>query len=609
MTEHRIVCNDLTVNSFQKHLTGLDNLYHARYCSGRSRQWNDTYHQATGEFIPESDRKPYFEGGLPKKIVDTFTSELFGLNKFPNVVVKAKESLYALKIAQNTDNILDKLITDDNISSVDQNGDKTISKEEVRRHLLSNSKRMAEECLAEIIKNSFIKLESLRAARKAFIMGRSFIVAKVSGGDYHLQVKDIRWISDIKYDPKSPRKIISFTEKYVYEGVNAKGESTNYIYRCDYDKESEKVFFPVEFKGWGNSYSWSIDVEKSTFHNIGFCPAIEFSCEDGVGILEDHIDNLLSYMYVGSDAYRGVKTNMDPQWALTVEKGQTVDVRPRVKGNIWAFEGKAIQAITVGVGGYQEARNIKMDLKYEILETSRIQVVPVANDQSAEAIRLRMKPQTDATGEYRLMFGERALLKLFEMMLKMAVILSRNGHILSIADSCVIPDDENGFSLELVWPQIETVTIVDMYQAVQMVMSAIPKGSAVLTEDVGIDLLSLFLPIQNVEHMKRELSKMRAEQKKDEKEFLVLEVVEKVLAIIQQKQAIQSGELNAAPVGEEEGMANVQKDNEFDGELKEITEKVVEMLENKLETQVSSIEETETEETETETETDTEEED
>jgi hypothetical protein len=529
--------DDAVLTQDQIDLTELDNMYRAKLCINRNHGWHETY-DAMGKFIPESERKPYFEGGLPKRIVDVFTSEVFGFDKFPRVHLKVKPTLYATTVATGDTDVLSRFITNDNVSLVDQNGDDKVSPEEARHHLIANSKRLAEEVIQAIISQAFLAATMLKAARKAYVMGKSLLVFKVSDGEYFTEVKDPRWIKNLKYHPHNPNKILSFTEEYVYMDIDPQdGQEKRYLYRCDYNETGEYKYIPVEFKGWKEKHRAVIDNENSFVHNFGFCPAVACRCDDDASILEDQKDNLLSYMYLGSDAYRGVKTNMDPQWAvLTDEPNQ--DVKPRVRGNIWSFHAKSVQAITPNVGGYTEARLLRRELRQEILEACRIQDVPYSNEQSAEAIRIRMKPQGDAVGEYRILFGDKALRQLLTLMFKAAVILKRDGYQLKIEteSDVLIPDDENAFQIILAWGQIETVTIDMMYQAVQMVVLAIEKG--VMTEDSGIDLLVQFMPVHDADQMKRELSKRRQEKKNEDRDLIIMDVIERVLALIDQREQV-----------------------------------------------------------------------
>lgn len=486
----------------QRMLDEYERCYSCHLFDGRAYDWSQDFSDYTGEYIKQDKRKPHFEDPIGKEIIDTISAFVFGSDKFPSIAFKAMQDIYP------KEDLFERAIDDGTL------------KEEKLKELNDREKKKlkVDLCNDELHKLSsgiltprLLNLPMLEATRQALIFGHSIVVIKLVDGVFYLEVINFKNVCNLEFHEFIPEKIMKFSEIYLYEDVDKENPTrmANYWFRRDFTEKEEIYYQPIKEnsqKGLPSTFRWERNGKKTVKHDLGFCPAILFKAPNGRSLFYGQLENIKNYIYYTNNIYSGTRKNMDPQYAVLFGEEAMIDDSnrsPKRKGGIWAFTGaKSIEAISPGSGGYDTAREFRKDLKKDIMKACRVDDVPANNQQSGAALTIRLAPTIDAIGEYRICFGEKGLLEVCEMILKIAILQQEKGKEILIRNNAIIPKSDK-FICSLGWGEKMPVTEDSIMKAITNSLTAY-KGGLIDLEH-AVKKIAPFFNVIDIEDMLHKL--------------------------------------------------------------------------------------------------------
>ena len=499
-SNYRIVISKYGLNEDQREMDEFERCYHGNLFSDRSIGWDEDYDERTRTYIKQERRKPFFEDSLAKKIIDAHTGHIFGYDKFPTIIV-------------NTVN--KEMYSDDIINKHHDESD--AEPDDIDKQKLKVVNFELQKFANTIFSEAHLNTTMLDACRTGLQCGKVIIVFKMIDGKFHLEVINPKWVTDLVFDDRIPYKVKSFTELYQYQGVDPldRTKIAYFWYKRVFNEEFEIEYEPLIDNGDGmdmSNYKFKIKKDGKQEHGLGFCPAVFMHTPGQKSVLHGQIDNIKSYIYMTNNIYKGIRANMDPQWALMADDGFN-DSEPKRKGNIWVFYNtRDIKAISPDTKGYEQARLFRQELKHEILEACRVLEVPADNNQSGAALKIRLAPQLDAVGEYKSYFGDRALVKLCTMMITAAIIISETQE-LALPPNVYTPSSDD-MSVGLDWGDILPVTEDTKSRMIEN--ATVAREATFITWEAGVRYIAPAFGISDVDQMIRQLQdEKRAEEEEE----------------------------------------------------------------------------------------------
>lgn len=456
-----------------KELEEYEQCYTGHLFADKTIPWSMEYDQYTGNMILEKQRKPYFCDPIGKEIIDTISAFVFGSDKFPSISFKTTKNIYLDEDLQ--ERAIDRGDLDE--EKINDMDDKQKKKLDIR---LCNEE--LQKFALSILTPALLNQPVLEATRLALLMGRSIVILKSIEGVYYLEVINFKNVRNLVMDEIIPNKIKSFSEMYMFEDndPNDPTKTVIFYYRRDFNEKSEILYHPIpeeKNRSFPKYMTWKI--KNKIEHNFGFCPAVMFEAPNARSIFYGQVENIRAYIYLTNNIYSGLRNNMNPQWALLLNDDGVDDdenYQPRRRGNIWAFSGaNSLDAIAPSTGGYDTAREFRKDLRKDILKSCRIDDIQPSNQQSGEALTIRMAPTLDAIGEYQICFGDKGLLKLCEMILNISIIFKQRNQDILIRNDSIVPD-EPYYICSLGWGEKMPVTEDTVLKAVTNALTAYKGG-------------------------------------------------------------------------------------------------------------------------------------
>lgn len=490
------------LSSEQRILEDYERCYSCQLFDDRNFSWDMTHSKMTGEYIPQEYRKPLYHDPVAKEIVDTIASFIFGTDKFPSIVFKAFQDLYP-----NHD-LIQRAIDNGELK---EEKVKNLNEAQLKKLKIKLSNQQIQKFSSGILNAAFLNQYMLDAARKALTIGRSIVVPKLIDGVFYFEVINYKFVKNMEMHERIPDKIVSFSEFYAFEAPDPKKPTETSVFwsRRDFTEKEEITYFPIkesEYKGLPETWKWTKDKNKSYEHNLGYCPAILMSSPNNRSILHGQIDNIRQLVYLTNNIYVGMRQNMDPQWVgLFGEESVLNDANfsAKMKGGIWAFTGvKDVKPLTSNFNGYDSARQLRKELKSDIMKACRVEDIPVSNQQSRAALVTRMSPTLDAIGEYQVCFGDRGLMKICEMVMNMAIQVTQRGEEILIRNDTIVPESDK-FICSLGWGQKTPITEDDIMKAITNSLTAY-KGGLVDLEH-AVNRIAPFFNVVDVEDMLRKI--------------------------------------------------------------------------------------------------------
>jgi len=461
----------------QKIKEDYDRCYSGSLFSDVSLPW-DTEYDSIGQYIPQARRKPSFENPIGKEIIDSFASGIFGADKFPSILVKTFKDIYP-----STDLI--QVAIEKGELKQEKVDEMTDYQKKMLKIRLCNDElaRLA----SSILTKSFLNPKMLEAARYGLIQGTTIVFAKVKSGIFFLEVIDTKNITRIKMSDDRPDRIESFTEMYLYNDVDPRDptQKTTFWYRRDINQQEEVVYFPIierEANGLPEKFDWKKDEKLSAVHEMGFCPAALFEAPLGRSIFYNLIGNIKNYSYFTNSIMTGLRMNMVPRWAVLFDQdGALIDQNftPKKANEMMAFVGaKSIQAITPGTAGFDTGMEFEAQMKAKIMKACRVfpEISQSATSQkTGKAVAYTVMPEIEALGEYQVLFGDKSMVQLCEMLIEMMVILNNRGEDVMLRTEAMIPELFNCI-VSLGWGPNLPVTEDTILAAVTTALTAYKGG-------------------------------------------------------------------------------------------------------------------------------------
>lgn len=456
-----------------KELEEYEQCYTGHLFADKHVPWSTEYDPYTGNMILEKNRKPYFCDPIGKEIIDTISAFVFGSDKFPSISFKTTKNIY------KNEDLVERAIER---GDLDEDKLDDLSERELKKLNIRLCNEELQRFALSILTPALLNQPVLEASRLALLMGRSIVVLKAIEGIYYLEVISFKNVRNIVMDDVVPNKIKSFSEMYLFEDINPDDPTkiTVFWHRRDFNDKAEILYHPVQedrFRSLPKDMFWK--VKNKIEHNYGFCPAVIFEAPNARSIFYGQVENIRAYIYMTNNIYAGLRNNMNPQWALLLNEDGADDdenYQPRRRGNIWAFaNANSLDAITPSTGGYDTAREFRKDLRKDILKSCRIDDIQPSNQQSGEALTIRMAPTLDAIGEYQICFGEKGLLKLCELILNVSILHKNRNEDILIRNDSIIPD-EPYYICSLGWGEKMPVTEDTVLKAVTNALTAYKGG-------------------------------------------------------------------------------------------------------------------------------------
>lgn len=498
----RIIVKLHGLTPYQREIEDYERCYNGTLFSEDNRTPWDIEYNMIGDYIPQDRRKPNYKPPLGREIIDSFAAGIFGGDKFPSIAVSSTKDLYpntdliALAIERGT---LKKEKVD------------AMSDEEKRRLKVKLSTEEIQRFATSILTRAFLNLKMSEATRLGLIAGQSIVVSKLIDGIFYLEVFNIKNIRNLKMQKRRPDRIESFSEIYMYEDTDPRDKTkvTNFWYRRDFTSEAEIEYHPIqerEVKGLPETFNWKIATVEE--HNIGYCPAVLFNAPMGRPILYGQIENIKAYTYYWNNIYTGSRTNMNPRYAVLFDQdGALIDSNftPKRSNEMMAFVGaKSIEVLAPNSAQLESAREIRKDMKAEIMKACHVyNDFNPSNQQSGEAIAMRLAPEIEAIGEYQIAFGDNGMAVVAEQIIDIARIYNQRGDYVMTRADALVPE-ESGFIIQLSFGPNLPVTADTVLKEVTTALTAYKGGLVDLKHAVG--RIAQYFNIVDIDDMIQKIS-------------------------------------------------------------------------------------------------------
>lgn len=486
-----------------------DRCYRGDMFMDRQVPWEREFN-LSGEYISQDARKPRFQDNIGREIVDTIASFVFSSDKFPSIGVKTEVDVY-----EGID-LVKKYIDEDRVLKSRKPEIDSMTKEEKKRLQIEFSNSELQRLVSGILTQALLVLPCIKGVKKALVQGKSILAPKLIEGNFYIEVIPLQNITNLVMHDTIPGRIISFTEAYLYEDTDPENKmrKTNFWYRRDFTETKEVEYLPIKEHGnYGlpEEFKWIENKNKKVEHKLGFCPAVLF--DNGCSIFAGEVvENIKAFTYFTNNIFKGMKDNMNPQWAVLFNEQAKLNdenFAPRHKGGIWGFVGaNSIQSIAPGATGYQEARQLRNELKRDIFRSCGIDYVPEKNQQSGTALAVRMSPMLDKIGEYQILFGDHGLLPLCEMIMRMAIVYNSRGERIKVKNGALIPNSDD-FIISLKWGEKRPITEEIIMQAITNALTAYKGG--LLDLDHAVNYIAKYFNVIDVEDMLKKLREKMSE--------------------------------------------------------------------------------------------------
>lgn len=503
-----IILNAFQARPEQIEMDDYEKCYYGTYFKNRPFPWDKPFTD-DGVVVPQSSRRPLFVDPIAKEIIDSVAADVFGYDKFPTIRIASLQNNH------DEDDLL-YAYEDDDPESYDEFEE--LEPKKKKREIKRISTKYLQELVDDVLSQQALSSVFLHAARKALQAGKAIIVFRIVEGKVYFEVINYKYVDEIKFKKNQPDVIESFTEKYSYieADPNRPGSFRTMWHKRVFNEEYELTYTPAEQIG-NDIPRFTYSSKDKIEHEFGFCPAVLMESPEGKSILDGQLENIVNYVHLTNNIYTGIRSNMDPQYVV-LEEGTTPtasNAAPKKRNTIWTFKGvKDIKALGPNQNGYDAAMKFRLELRAAIMLACRVVVAPMQNDyQSGKAIQMRIQPAHNAIGEYRVQFGDKALVQLCDLVLKAIVKYNELDYFINVPEDLPMPTNTK-WRITLGWGQIQVLTEDEKQKAINNALMAYKGGLMELAE--AIRYIAPFMEIPDVEDMIKRL-------KQKEKELLEME--------------------------------------------------------------------------------------
>lgn len=481
-------------------LDEYERCYSCHLFQDKNIPWDKSY-DIRGQYVPQSMRKPEFVAPIGKQIVDTLSANVFGYDKYPDIVVKTAKDIY------DGVDVIEKAIEFGYLDQEDVDG---LSDKQLRSLRMKMVNEFTQRFAQAILTQTALNPAMLDGTRKALIMGQSIVVYKFVNMILCTEVINMKYVRNLVFHKQIPGKLESFTEIYRYQDKDPENptKTTSFWYRRDFDSVKEVEFFPIKDGGseaHAMRQTWKANPDRTFKHDLGWCPAVLLQTNDGQSVFYGQVDNIKSYAYLINNLLNGLRANMHPQWAALMKSDDDLNSNqaPKHAGGIWMMHGvESLQCISPGAAGYAEARELSKELRKDILKGCRVEDASPSNYQSGIALTIKMAPSMDAIGEYRISFGECGLLPLARMILETCIVMHQRGVDLKLPEDILIPTEIN-CSIRLSWGPLQPVTEDTISKAI--INAATAKSAKLVDKVHAAQKVATYFDVTNLADMLRNI--------------------------------------------------------------------------------------------------------
>lgn len=487
-------------------LDEYERCYTNQLYDGATYDWSQDWDHLNKR-IQNKDKMPQYKSPIGKDIVDTLSSNVFGYSNFPEISIVTKKDIYPKR------DLIKEALDEGLLDEDDLEGLSNSEKRKLKINLCNDELKKLNDLFCE----EKLMLAIIASTKKGMIMGKSILTYRFVEGEVIYEVINYKHVeSKIKFHEDIPDKIIEFTEMYIFEDVDDKDPTKfcKYYHKRVFNENEIILYHPAKIDG---STPPNFRVKKRSPHNFGYCPAVLMKTENGESVYAGQVDNIRSYVYLTNDLMLGLTRNMNPQYAAIEEAtnnysaaGQTSDVMRR--GAIWKFKNtKDVRALAHNSGGYSEAREIRKEIRKEILDAVKCRILNVEmdNEESGVALALKMSPDASAIGQYRISFGTNGLVKLMQMVYKSAKLMKKNdGEYLNDLIDFEFPEKDL-FKFNLIWGDLTPPTEDKIMKAITNSLTAYKGG--IMDLEHAVKRISKYFDVIDVEDLIRILKKAEHE--------------------------------------------------------------------------------------------------
>jgi hypothetical protein len=280
------------------------------------------------------------------------------------------------------------------------------------------------------------------------------------------QVEVTRWEDEFELIPGEVVVQYKYKRQVVDEDKQKLVEK-EFWYRRVIDETSDTTFDPVEVGKEDETPEWTPAENGVVEHNLGFCPVVwiqnlpsEDDSEDGESDYEPALTLFNQINRELSGIYQGDQQSMDPVPVLKTDEEIS---GPVIKsGSQWVTPGKdgdAHYMETTGAGIKTAMDNADKFRKIALESCECVLVDPdkfSASAQSGVAIKQLYQPMLAKLGLLRTQWGEKGLVPILKMAIKMAQLVAQQA-VQGAASDETIPKDP-----ETQQPVIDTSSVIRM---------------------------------------------------------------------------------------------------------------------------------------------------
>lgn len=443
-----------------------------------------------------------------------------------------------------------------------------------------------------VVRQARVKNAARQMLADAQACRTSVAIGCVEAGKLKIRTVKAKWCTR-DTDPEDPSKTTRLEVRYpylerYYDSARRCWTERAKLYRRVVDSTSDNVWSALCPDNPDDEPKWILNRQKSREHGLGFCPVVWYKnlpdteCadnDDGLAIHEELFDNIDALNFSLSQRHRAAFVNGNPTtvetgveadynqapagraaqiiqgpqgtWeagkdpVLGYAKGARTHKKRRGTGVAWRYENKdaKVSLLTLPGDALKPLEEDAQDLVTKLAEAMNVVFINLgagrhAAEFSGKALQVLYKPQIAACDLVRDDFGENCLLRLVDMMLRIAFVVDRKRkgsvYVPGIAkvrgilarfeqdretsEGGAVAKDWFPPHLDLVWgpyfepdPEEENLIITG---------AALAKEKGIITRQKAVERVASIFNIEDVAEFTEELEREAQENMEQEQELM-----------------------------------------------------------------------------------------
>lgn len=493
------------INENLHEMLELEELYYGNIFDKNPHEYWEEVDKYTNTKIKPCDKKVAFFEPLARQVIESVVAHTFGRDKFPEISLQQTGTIY----------------TDpNNIVAVDK-------KEEAQKKLNRFVNALKRQTLLGHV--------MIKASRQALLLGGVALAFKILNGKFFIDIISRKDIQIIQFDENDRNIVLRLREVWRSKEPDP-NDPTNYkvFWHCrEINTEREIDFLPTEDTGKIPDFN-NIEIANTIEHGLGFCPVVWCSFTNDLSLFYGMVEDLKQFSRFSSMIFLGLEKNLNAQFAFMSDDSNEVEGIVRSSDNLWTLPNGTLKSLSA-TGNYQEAMTFRDRMRDSLLKALRVSEIPVDNYQAAEALKMRLAPELNLVEECRVLFGEKALVQLLELMIRASTIVNgrttidKQGNTIiervDLGEEIEIPQEPNIY-VNLTWGEIFTITAQTRNLEVQTMVMATNKVNntePIFPKAVVRDYLAKYIGIEDRDAVEKQI---RVEGLKD----LWLQTVNNIIA-------------------------------------------------------------------------------